>query len=58
MDFEGFLKDLSSFLDKNQILLEKEDVLFYSLDRTKDFEPNGSCVVFPKSTEEVQKLFY
>jgi FAD/FMN-containing dehydrogenase len=56
MDFEGFLKDLSSFLDKNQILLEKEDVLFYSLDRTKDFEPNGSCVVFPKSTEEVQKI--
>ncbi len=56
MDFENFLKDISFFLEKNQILLDKEDVNYYSLDRTKDFEPNGSCVVFPKSTEEVQKI--
>ncbi|GIX40672.1 MAG: FAD-linked oxidase [Leptospiraceae bacterium] len=56
MQIDLFVKEVSDFLDKNQILLEEDEVISYSIDRTKDFEPKGSVVLFPKTTEEVQKI--
>jgi FAD/FMN-containing dehydrogenase len=56
MQLTSFLKDIHKFLKENQILLDKEEVLAYSLDRTKDYAPKGSCVLFPINTEEVQKI--
>ncbi len=46
----------SEFLTETQISDSSEDLENYGKDWTKHFTPNASLVLFPKTTEDVQKI--
>ncbi|MBE8221314.1 MAG: FAD-binding oxidoreductase [Bdellovibrionales bacterium] len=53
---DNFFKDIKSCLTEKQILTSVDDIKIYSSDRSKDFIGNGSLVLFPHSTKEVQSI--
>ncbi len=55
-NLEKFKKKIYQVLSKYQILEDRDDVLSYSVDRTKDFKPDGSLVLFPRNTLDVKKI--
>ncbi len=50
------LKDLQSFLSTEQIKTDSESLKFYGRDWTRYVEPDPTAILFPKTTEEVQKI--
>jgi FAD/FMN-containing dehydrogenase len=53
---ENLKKDLETILPTGQISFLPDDLKTYGTDWTKYYEPNASAVVFPNSTEQIQKL--
>ncbi len=50
------LLELESFLTKNQIKIDEESLKYWGKDWTTYFDVNASAIVFPHTTEQVQKL--
>ncbi len=50
------LESLHQLFQKDQILTESESMRVYGKDWLKQFDAKAQAIVFPKSTEEVQKL--
>ncbi len=51
----NILKELS-FLKENQIATDSENLLEYGRDWTRYYTPNPKAILFPTTTEEVQKI--
>ncbi|MFN3604760.1 MAG: FAD-binding oxidoreductase [Leptonema sp. (in: bacteria)] len=51
-----FINKIEGILNPKNIIKDPEEIRSYSLDRTKDFTPSGSLLLFPKTTEQVQKI--
>ena len=52
------LESLSHFLDREQITTEPSQLNTYGKDWTKHYTPHPTAILFPKSTEEVQKIVH
>ncbi|MCB0348967.1 MAG: FAD-binding oxidoreductase, partial [Bdellovibrionales bacterium] len=50
------MEKLPSFLHPDQVSTATDDLKTYGQDWTRYYQPNPKAVVFPKSTEEVQKI--
>jgi FAD/FMN-containing dehydrogenase len=50
------LLELESFLTKNQIKIDEESLKYWGKDWTTYFDVKASAIVFPHTTEQVQKL--
>ena len=50
------IDSLKACLSAEQLLTDENSLQLYGKDWTKHFTPNPSAVVFPKTTEEVQKV--
>ena len=50
------IESLQKQLPPEQILTDDESLETYAKDWTKHYQPKASAVVFPKSTEDVQKV--
>ena len=50
------INELKSFLDDSQIKSDSLSLETYGRDWTRFWEANPSLVLFPKTTEEVQKI--
>lgn len=50
------LLELESFLNKNQIKIDEESLKYWGKDWTTYFDVKASAIVFPHTTEQVQKL--
>lgn len=50
------LQDLRGFLNEDQIKTDSESLKYYGKDWTRYVEPDPTAIVFPKTTEEVQKI--
>ncbi len=50
------VSDLTALLDSARVLHSREDLLAYGYDGTAALSGFGAAVVFPKTTEEVQKI--
>lgn len=51
-----FTTGLREFFPENDVRTDRESLLHYGRDWVKHFDPKPSAVVFPTSTEQVQKL--
>ncbi len=49
-------KELTDLLTSEQVLTSDDDLILYGQDWTRYYTPNPSAIVFPKSTEETQKI--
>lgn len=56
MNLNSFLKKLQHILNSEDIIQDPEEIRAYSLDRTKDFLPKGSLLLFPKNVFQVQDI--
>lgn len=56
MNLEKFIKNVEQTLDSSEIITDKEEINNYSIDRTKDFTPNGSLLLFPRTTEQIKEI--
>lgn len=50
------MQDLTSFLKPEQISTNSDDLKTYGQDWTRYYTPNPKAIVFPRTTEEVQKI--
>jgi glycolate oxidase subunit GlcD len=50
------LQDLRGFLKEEQIKTDSESLKYYGKDWTRYVEPDPTAILFPKTTEEVQKI--
>lgn len=50
------LDDLKNIFSSDRVLTDSESLDTYGRDWTKHLDVNATAIVFPKSTEEVQKL--
>jgi FAD/FMN-containing dehydrogenase len=50
------LDSLTQILSPEQILTDDESIKIYGKDWLKQFEAKAQAIVFPRTTEEVQKL--
>ena len=50
------LKELTSFLSKEQIFTDQKNLEFYGKDWMPFFKPNPLCIVFPKKTQDLVQL--
>lgn len=53
---ESIIDEFSAFLDKSQIIQDKEKKLMYAKDKTEDFIYLPELVLIPNNTEEISKI--
>lgn len=50
------IETLKTLLSEEQVVFDPNEILFYGQDWLKQFTPKAKALVFPKSTQDVQKL--
>lgn len=53
---EQLINDLINLVDETNVLLDESDLQHYGGDWCRQYSPNPSAIVFPRSTEQVQSV--